>query len=106
MRQPITIATSPRIKVRYSSVDRYTEARSFLTLAGASRYARMWIGDHPELGTRYAISGDGVGKIVCEGATMPQLFPEATVTRPLCTITVTSREHLAAILDGQGFPEA
>ena len=33
------------------------------------------IGRHPELGGHYAVSGDGVGKITCDGCTLAELFP-------------------------------
>jgi hypothetical protein len=33
------------------------------------------VGDHPEMGTRYAISGDGIGKITVENSTLTDLFP-------------------------------
>lgn len=51
------------IKVTYSSIDRYRQTRSFSTLKGAQAFATRWIGETPEMGSHYAVSGDGVGKI-------------------------------------------
>lgn len=64
------------IKVRYSSIDRYSESRRFKTLAGARKYAAKWVGEHPEIGSYYAVSGDGVGKIEVSGdASLKDIFP-------------------------------
>jgi hypothetical protein len=67
------------ITVRYRSLDQFSESRKFKTLAGARRYAHRRIGEHPEIGSRYAVSGDGIGRITCEGCTLAELFPEQTV---------------------------
>lgn len=69
------VPTEP-ITVRYASSDRFTKTRKFATLAAAQRFAQRWIGETPELGQTYAISGDGIGKIT---ASIPvaQLFPKA-----------------------------
>jgi len=63
-----------KIIVRYNSVDRYSERRTFKTLKFARRYAHKWIGEHPEIGCGYAVSGDGIGKITVDGATLDDLF--------------------------------
>jgi hypothetical protein len=63
------------ITVKYSSIDCSTTVRKFTTIAGASKFARNWIGDHPEIGSRYAVSGDGIGKIEVTGASLTELFP-------------------------------
>jgi hypothetical protein len=63
------------IKLRYSSVDGFTETKTFDTVEAASAYARHWIGNHPEIGSHYAVSDDGIGKIEVTGATLRQLFP-------------------------------
>ena len=66
------------IKVHYSSVDRFSQSRTFKTLEGAQRFAQKWVGRTPELGMWYAVSGDGIGKITVVGdATLRDLFPEA-----------------------------
>ena len=62
------------IKVTYTSVDGAKEVQRFGTVAGASGYARKWVGDHPTIGSTYAISDD-IGKIEVSGATLNDLFP-------------------------------
>ena len=52
-----------RITIRYSSIDGYSETRHYQTLKGAHRWADEMLGDCFEIGTGYAISGDGIGKI-------------------------------------------
>lgn len=65
------------IKVCYQSVDSYGRitTRTFKTLAGARAYAVRMVGKHPEFGSHYAVSRDGIGKItVAEGCTLVDLF--------------------------------
>jgi hypothetical protein len=65
------------IKVIYSSVDGTRTVRSFSTLAGARRFARLGVGRHPEIGSTYAVSADGIGKIEVHGdAKLADLFGE------------------------------
>jgi len=64
------------IIVRYSSIDGASYTRTYTTLKGARKFAHEWIGAHPEIGTSYAVSFDGVGKITVSGATLAELFPE------------------------------
>lgn len=71
------------IKVKYLSVDRARVTRSFKTLAGARKFAQSWVGKHPEMGSTYAVSGDGIGKITAEGAKLADLFgDEPSATSP------------------------
>jgi hypothetical protein len=65
------------IKVRYSTVDGFKKARTFKTLKGARDFAHHFLGKHPDLGTSYAISSDGIGKITVQGASLADLFPAA-----------------------------
>jgi hypothetical protein len=71
------MTTSDTIKVHYSSIDGCRETRTFKTLKGARRYAQEMVGEHPEMGSRYAVSGDGVGKvtITAMGHSLASLFP-------------------------------
>ena len=62
------------IKVTYTSFDGVKEVQCFGTVAGASGYARKWVGDHPTIGSTYAINDD-IGKIEVSGATLNDLFP-------------------------------
>jgi len=65
----------PMITVRYSAVDGYSARKRFASLQKAQKFARKWVGDHPEIGRSYAISGDGVGKVTVSGTTLAELFP-------------------------------
>lgn len=68
--------TQGRIYVTYSSVDGAEKDRSFRTLEAAREFAHHWIGAHPEIGSRYAVSPDGIGKIEVVGCTLRDLFPD------------------------------
>jgi hypothetical protein len=63
------------IIVTYTSVDFYRKRSSFKTLAGARKFAAKWVGEFPSIGTGYAVSDDGIGKITVSGATLADLFP-------------------------------
>jgi hypothetical protein len=69
------------ITVRYSTIDRYSDSRKFKTLAAARSYASKRIGNNPELGTGYAVSSDGIGKIVVSGVSLSELFGIARADR-------------------------
>jgi hypothetical protein len=56
-------ALPPVIKINYFTLDRYSEFRRFKTLAGARKYARRKLGEYFDIGSSYAVSGDGVAKI-------------------------------------------
>jgi len=62
------------IKVTYSTIDRFRRTKTFKTLAGARKFAQHWVGATPEIGSTYAVSGDGVGKVTVEGASLKDLF--------------------------------
>lgn len=65
------------IAVTYNSIDCYRGTRRvFKTLEGARKFAQKWVGEAPEMGSYYAVSGDGVGKVTCEGCTLYDLFPK------------------------------
>jgi hypothetical protein len=55
------------IKVKYSSVDGGRMSRSFKSLKGARAFAQKMVGKNPEMGSSYAVSGDGIGKIEAYG---------------------------------------
>lgn len=64
------------IKLLYRSCDGYRARKSFKSLKGAQNYAHKMIGEHPEIGSHYAVSGDGIGTIRgLEGCTFADLFP-------------------------------
>jgi len=65
------------IKIRYRASDGYSQTRKYKTLKGAQRYAQEMVGETPEMGTGYAVSGDGIGTIRVSGTTLKELFPKA-----------------------------
>lgn len=67
------------IILKYSAIDGAGKRASFKGIASARRWAHKWVGATPELGTTYAISGDGIGKIeVLEGVSLADLFGPET----------------------------
>jgi hypothetical protein len=62
------------IRVRYNSLDRFSQSRTFKTLEGARRYAQKWVGAHPDHTAWYAVSNDGVGRVTAS-VPMTDLFP-------------------------------
>lgn len=67
----------PEITVSYRAVDGYRCTRTFSTVAAARRFAVERVGEHPELGSHYAVRSDGVGRVTVRGATLAQLFQGA-----------------------------
>jgi hypothetical protein len=67
------------IIVYYSTVDGYRTSKRFRLsdLPKAKLYAQEWIGKYPSMGSHYAVSDDGIGKIEVAGATLHDLFPGA-----------------------------
>lgn len=66
------------IFLRYRSIDGVNQRKQFTTLKGAREFAHKMIGPHPDLGASYAVSNDGIGKIIpIEGASLADLFPPA-----------------------------
>lgn len=62
------------MKITYSSIDRVRVTRTFKTLKGARKFAQSWVGKNPEMGSTYAVSGDGIGKITADGVALADLF--------------------------------
>jgi hypothetical protein len=67
------------MKVTYQSCDGSRKTKTFKDLAAAREFAQYWIGKNPEMGSRYAISGDGIGKITAEGVELRALFGDLPV---------------------------
>ena len=76
--------TKRKIVVRYSSVDGHHETKSFAAVKDAQAFAHHWIGAHPDNGSSYAVSDDGVGKITVSGARLTELFPPASDRDQTC----------------------
>jgi hypothetical protein len=62
------------ITVRYSAIDNVKIVRKFSNIEKARDFAVEMIGENPEFGSTYAVSGDGVGKVVVEGISLADLF--------------------------------
>ena len=58
------------IKIQYSAIDGFSKRKSFKTLAGARKYAQKMVGKNPSFGSYYAVSDDGIGKIVVLGVSV------------------------------------
>jgi len=76
-RVKIKMQDEKRITVVYQAIDGYSKTGSFTSLESARRFARQWVGEHPEFGSDYAVSADGVGKVMVYGVSLRTLFPEA-----------------------------
>jgi hypothetical protein len=86
------------IKITYSTVDGFCKTRQFKTLGRARTYAHHWLGETPEVGRYYAVSGDGVGKVTVDGATLDDLFPK------LSLMLSHPRRHFVSYEQMQGDP--
>ena len=65
------------IRVSYKTIDHFSQTRRFKTIKGAQKYAQKWLGETPDLGTWYAVSYDGVGRITVSGCSLRDLFPKS-----------------------------
>jgi hypothetical protein len=65
----------PPITVAYRSCDGCRIVRKFKTLRGARKFAQYYVGEHPDIGSGYAVSFDGIGTIRAEGCSLQALFP-------------------------------
>jgi hypothetical protein len=73
--QESTMSTSTLIAITYTSIDRYRVTRRYRTLDGARAFAQEYVGRFPSIGSSYAVSDDGIGKITVCGASLADLFP-------------------------------
>lgn len=62
------------IQVRYQSIDGARDSRSYKGIEAARAFAVKMVGAHPEMGSHYAVSGDGIGKIMVSGISLAELF--------------------------------
>lgn len=70
------------VTVHYEAIDGFRETKTFGCLGKARAYAQHWIGETPSIGTGYAVSDDGVGKITAEGVRVSALFPKLEGSDP------------------------
>ncbi len=69
--------TTNSIVITATSVDGEPKTRRYSSLSPkAIAFAHAMVGESPEVGSNYAVSGDGVSKITIEGASIRDLFPE------------------------------
>lgn len=87
------------ITLLYTSIDHVRTRRTFATLAGAIAFAERKVGPTPELGSHYAVSPDGIGKIeVVRGTALASLFPALTAD-----LSATEEEEQLARRSGPDF---
>ena len=60
--------------VCYASIDRFSQTRKIKTMEAARRFAVKYVGETPDMGSHYAVSFDGIGKITVTGCTLQELF--------------------------------
>ncbi len=96
---PMVMEMPAMIRVSYRSVDRFSETRSYKTIAAARRYAVKQVGEHPEFGSGYAVSGDGVGVVRVRGCTLRELF--ATAEKPAPDAPMSPKDLRRALLDAR-----
>jgi len=63
------------IVVIYRSSDGVRFVKRYATIEPARKFAHHYVGAHPDIGSTYAVSHDGIGTIYVEGCTLAQLFP-------------------------------
>jgi hypothetical protein len=72
---PKPMAPPEPIQVLYQAIDGYSETRGYATVEAAREWPQRMIGAHPDMGSHYAVSFDGVGKVSVAGCTLDDLFP-------------------------------
>lgn len=65
------------ITLYYATIDGVEKYIDCHSLTEARRKAQYWMGEHPEFGPYYAVSDDGVARLIADGCTLQDLFPEA-----------------------------
>jgi hypothetical protein len=65
-----------KIILVYSHPDGFKKTGRFTTLGGARRFTWTWVGQYPTLNGRYVIAPDGQGRVLMEGCTGEELYPE------------------------------
>ena len=64
------------ITLSYAAIDGHFTQRAFTSLHEAQAFATDRVGGTPEVGTSYAVSADGVGRIDWEGCSASDLWPD------------------------------
>jgi hypothetical protein len=63
-----------KITIYYESVDGFKKTAEFTDIRDARTYAQEWMGKHCDVTHNYAISGDGIGRIMVDGISLADLF--------------------------------
>lgn len=67
-----------KITVRIEAIDGHKERRAFATIEKARAFALKRLGETFDIGHGYAVSADGVVRVLCDGCTLCELFaPQA-----------------------------
>ena len=74
-----------KIKVSYLACDGAKTNKTFGSIEAARTFAHQWVGEHPEIGSTYAVSGDGIGQIMVKGCILAELFPPRNELTPVQT---------------------
>ena len=70
--------TKTAITLYYTSIDGCCRTKEVCPdMQHAREWAGYWVGKRPEVGSYYAVSGDGIRKIEAVGCSIYDLFPEA-----------------------------
>ena len=64
------------ITVYYSSIDGARKHEVCKDLQHAREWASYWVGKHPTVGSNYAVSDDGIGKVNVTGCNIRDLFED------------------------------
>jgi hypothetical protein len=64
------------ITVYYKSIDGVRKHEVCQDLQHAREWASYWVGKHPTVGSSYAVSDDGIGKVSVAGCTIRDLFKD------------------------------
>lgn len=84
-----------QITIRYASIDGCHHTKVYKTLEGAQKFAQEKVGTTPDLGSHYAVSFDGIGKITVEGCVILDLFPEHVEAREAAMLAYMAEEDAA-----------
>ena len=64
----------PLIKLVYRAIDGAVKKQTFTDIEKVRVWARHWVGEHPEIGSDYAVSSDGIATIRAYGISIEELF--------------------------------
>lgn len=74
-KEAATAPSTRKIVIHHEAIDGAKGFKKFNDLKWARQEAQKWVGKHPEIGSTYAVSGDGIVKVMVEGAALSEIFP-------------------------------